>query len=152
MTNEQATDMTTEAKTKTIEIHYAGGFGQKTVTVPGPYRSLAEMKSANRQRRIDGLQGGEYWGKQEMRFFNGKVFPTVYQGRFVIDSRQFVGSDGYRAPREYCVCMVSDDGDVEKVAFVVGVDDKGQQVFKDEFLSRELALLALRLMLYENRK
>ena len=65
---------------------------------------------------------------------------------------QFVGSDGYRAPREYCVCMVSDDGDVEKVAFVVGVDDKGQQVFKEEFLSRESALLALRLMVYQNRK
>ena len=101
---------------KTIKVPTCGGFGVESVTIPGPYHSLADMKRANKAKS-EREQNGCYFGRAEMRFFDSRPAHSIVAGRFFIDTVQFHGSGGYSAPRVAKVCMVTDSGDVEHVAF-----------------------------------
>lgn len=93
-----------------IEIPYAGGHGLLAVALPGPYRTLAEIKRAN-------AKVGHYFEPATMRFFLSRISDRLTLGRFFIDSIQFVSSQGVTAKRSYKVCVAADNGDVETVAF-----------------------------------
>ena len=75
------------------------------VEVPGPFRSIYDIKLANRQH-------GHHWFEPStIRFFKSRVGDTTYGGRFFVSSEQF----DYKSPRLYSVRVALDDGSVETV-------------------------------------
>lgn len=76
----------------------------KPVILPGPWSSLDEIREANARR-------GHFWfSPQTNRFFRSRPLPTVYHGRFFIDS--VVPPEGRRV---YKICVAMDDGAIERV-------------------------------------
>ena len=91
-------------KGKKVRIAWAGGFGVTTLTVPGPFESMAEVRRANVRVNC------HYFDRGAIRFFNSRPGRSVIAGRFFIDSRQFVSSEGKVYPRDYFIIAVKDDG------------------------------------------
>lgn len=77
-------------------------------TYEGPFRTLADMKRANKRA------GGHYWDRGAVEFFDSRD-ESVHYGRFLIESRQFHGA-GVSRPREYVVRVVLDSGAVESLS------------------------------------
>lgn len=76
-------------------------------TVPGPWRSIEEIKRAN--RRID----HHFFDADTMRFFLSRLAPGIIAGRFFVTSEQFVSFDGAAIePRRYTVRQVTDEGEI----------------------------------------
>lgn len=93
-------------------IQYNGGHSTTDFALPGPFHTLAEVKQAN-------AKVGHYFERATMRFFRSRPNRTVTQGRFFIDSIQFVSSQGIAQKRRYKVCVVADNGDVDGIAFPI---------------------------------
>lgn len=108
----------TEAKTLILETYLEknGGtrpgpatYGQFEVTIPGPYSTLDAMERAHAR------QGGHYFDRDAKRFFRSRVYDQAFYGRFFIDSIQFESSRGERAPRQYKIRAVLDNGQTSSV-------------------------------------
>jgi hypothetical protein len=62
--------------------------------------TISDIKAANK------AAGRFFFERDTMRFFNSRVFRSVYQGPggvYFVTSEQFTGSDGVKAPRTYKV-------------------------------------------------
>lgn len=68
------------------------------------YDSIDAIKAANE------AVGQTWFGKAEMRFFDGRVYDEVYGGRYFVTSEK--GPDGVR---KYSVRAADDDGYIETV-------------------------------------
>jgi hypothetical protein len=84
-------------------------YGEYEVDIPGPYHTINEMEMANRQG------GYHYFDANAKRFFRSRIIPHVIEGRFFIDSTQFVSSRGEKAAREYKIVAVLDSGSTSSV-------------------------------------
>jgi len=79
----------------------------KGTTLPGPWADLEEVQEVNAQMDVDWFAAGG--------FFRTEIEGPLRGGRLFVTSEQFVGSDGYAAPRLFTVRMVSDEGRVSTV-------------------------------------
>ena len=82
-----------------------------TVTLPGPFRTISDVKAANRSL------GHHWFDRDTVRFFRSKIHGKMIAGRFFVSSSQFVGSDGDQFPRAFKVQVASDTGAVDTVSF-----------------------------------
>ena len=76
----------------------------KPVAVPGPWTNLGAIRDANAGA------GRSYFSPDTLRFFKSRPLPTIYAGRFFVDS--VVPPDGRRC---YQINAADNDGDVERV-------------------------------------
>lgn len=73
------------------------------------YATISDIKEANK------AIGQYFFEPATMRFFSSKLASrTVYGGRYFLTSEQFVGSDGYAAPRKYTI-RACYDGKIDTV-------------------------------------
>lgn len=84
------------------EAHYAYTLPQNALR----FSSLGELRAAVVE------SGSHYFDADAIRFFRAKTHKAsngrdLWSGRFWVESRQFVGSDGIADPREYMVAWVS---------------------------------------------
>jgi hypothetical protein len=75
----------------------------------GPYHTIDAIKQANQRG------GYHFFEASTLRFFDSRILPTVYGGRYFITSEQFHGSDGYTAPRKYTIRRAEDSGDINTI-------------------------------------
>jgi hypothetical protein len=71
-------------------------------------------------READFRAGRYFFSADTMKFFSGRILPTVYQGPggiYFLTSEKFTGSNGVSAPRKYTVRQfISDPVDIRSVA------------------------------------
>lgn len=86
------------------------------------FTSMRHVREANRDH-------GHYWFEPAtLRFFRSRPGRRLYGGRYFISSEQFVGSNGYRAPRRYTVREVSADGSIDTVGAFQAYETRAQAV------------------------
>lgn len=72
--------------------------------MPGPFKTIAEIKAANAAL-------GHFWFSPEtIKFFGTKIMPTVVDGRYFITSEQ-----PPHGPRKYSVRRAEDNGSISTV-------------------------------------
>lgn len=78
-----------------------------TMQVPGPWRSVAEIKAANREH------GKYFFSDDTLKFFNSIVYEdTLIAGRYFITSEK---GDWDGAERLFTVRVADDSGDIDTV-------------------------------------
>jgi hypothetical protein len=83
------------------------------------FHNLEQVKEANRRL------GHHWFSKDTLRFFGGRVLPTLYGNRFFVTS-EFTGFD--RTARAYTVRLANPDGTVERVGELGAYQTRKQAV------------------------
>ena len=77
--------------------------------ITGPFTTIAEVRAANR------ANGGHWFDKDTMRFFNSRIESKLIGGKYFISSEQSPPFNDQVWPREYSVRVVSDDASIDTV-------------------------------------
>lgn len=72
--------------------------------------TMYDVRLKNRQA------GYHFFDPGALRFFRSRIGNELYGGRYFVTSEQFVGSNGYTAPRKYTIREVRPDGGIGTVA------------------------------------
>lgn len=65
-------------------------------------------------RETNKATGRHFFDRETLRFFDSRVHPQVYGGRYFVTSERFHGSSG-SGPRRYTVRFAKDNGDITTV-------------------------------------
>ncbi len=68
------------------------------------WQNISEIKAANK------ILGRYFFSAASMRFFNSKVYPKVYGGRFFVTSEK-----GPYSPRKYTIRMATDEACIDSI-------------------------------------
>ena len=98
------------------------------------------MEPANSAR------GRNYFDASARRFFRSRVYDCVFYGRFFIDSIQFVSSRGEKAPRQYKLRAVLDDGSTSSL---IARDSAGD--WQEDFPTLDSAKRAIKRLVEEQQ-
>jgi hypothetical protein len=70
------------------------------------YNTITEIKNASKEN------GGFFFDKGTMKFFNSRIGKKVYYGKYFITSERYDDS----CPRKYTVRICNDDGSIDSVS------------------------------------
>lgn len=73
------------------------------------FTSIEGVKAANARA------GYHFFEPSAMRFFDSRICPTLYGGRYFVTSEQFHGSNGHSEPRRYSIREAQYDGSIDAV-------------------------------------